>query len=91
MSFAGENARVEIVAVPKSGNGPIWVHLSPKIRNLNEPVKLEWSFGDGKTSNEKQPGFYLFEFGQYSVVLEVTDNKGKKYTASVTIDASSPG
>lgn len=82
---------VEIKAKPKAGIGPIWVNLEPEIKGIAGPFSFEWSFGDGKESSEEYPGSRLFEFGQYSVVLVVTDSKGKKYTASVTIDASSPG
>jgi PKD repeat protein len=82
---------LEITAQPRAGIGPLWVSLEPKIQGLEGPVSYTWSFGDGKGSSEKQPGPHLFEFGKYSVVLTVTDGKGKKHTASVTIDASSPG
>lgn len=82
---------LEIVAEPKAGFGPIWVNLKPEMRGIEGPLSFEWFFGDGKMSNEKNPEPHLFEFGRYSVVLEVTDKKGKLYTASVTVDASSPG
>lgn len=82
---------LEIVAEPKAGFGPIWVNLRPEVQGIEEPLSFEWSFGDGKISNEKNPEPHLFEFGKYSVVLEVCDKTGKKYTASVTVDASSPG
>lgn len=82
---------LEIVAEPKVGLGPLWVNLMPEVKGIEGPLSFEWSFGDGKVSNEKDPGLHLFEFGKYSVILEVTDKRGRKYTASVTVDASSPG
>lgn len=85
------SGRVEIVAEPKIGLGPMWVTLESEIKGIGSPASIEWSFGDGSGSSEPDPGPHLFEFGKYSVVLEVTDAKGKKHTASVTVDASSPG
>lgn len=82
---------VEIVAVPKAGLGPMWVILESDVRGIDGPLSFEWSFGDGTSSTEVRPGSHLFEFGMYSVVLEVTDIRGKRHTASVTIDAASPG
>lgn len=82
---------VEIIAVPKAGLGPMWVILDTEIKGIVGPLSFEWSFGDGSSSTEMKPGSRLFEFGTYCVVLEVTDGGGKKHTASITIDASSPG
>lgn len=91
VGFGGDRVSVEIIAKPKAGIGPIWVTLEPEIDGIDGPVSLEWFFGDGKGSSETYPEPHLFEFGKYSVVLSVKDGKGKEYTASVTIDASSPG
>lgn len=82
---------IGIIAEPKAGFGPMWVKLKPEIKGIDEPLSFEWFFGDGNVSNERYPESHLFEFGKYSVVLEVTDRKGKRYTASVSIDAASPG
>jgi len=54
-------------------------------------VKFLWWFGDGEESSEAYPPPHYYEIGRYSVVLEVTDDRGKHYSASVTIDAQSPG
>lgn len=84
-------AMVEIIAAPKSGNGHMWVYLEPKIKNIKDPVKFEWSFGEGEESTEMLPKPHYYEFGRFAVVLEVTDKTGKRYTASVTVDAATPG
>ena len=93
ISFAGEqkNKGVEIVATPESGTGPIWVSLKPKIRNLKEPLQFNWYFGDGEESANRVPPPHFYKHGKSAVVLEVTDGNGKRYSASVTIDAASPG
>ena len=83
--------RVEIVADPPGGRGPLKVYLEPDLVNLPTPARFKWSFGDGGESSEKVPGLHLFEGGRYDVVLEVTDANGKKYTASITVNAALPG
>jgi len=86
------NEAVMILASPRSGTGPITVRLKPVINEtLKEPVKFLWWFGDGKESMEAYPPPHYYDIGRYSVVLEVTDDRGKSYSASVTIDAQSPG
>ena len=93
IGFAGEqkDKGVEIVAAPKSGTGPILVSLKPKIKNLKEPLQFSWYFGDGEESARRIPPAHLYKHGKSAVVLEVIDGDGKRYSASVTIDAASPG
>ena len=92
MAFAeGQNTRVEIVADPPGGRGPLKVHLEPNTVNLKAPARYKWSFGDGGESDAMVPGLHVFEGGRYDVVLEVIDANGRKYTASVTIDAALSG
>jgi len=84
-----KNFHVEIIANPKSGMGPMWVRLKPRIANLKEPLKFKWLFGDGEESIEKVPQSHEYEPGRYYVSLEVTDRTGQLYSASITIDAFS--
>ncbi|MBZ0155328.1 MAG: hypothetical protein K8I29_03825 [Alphaproteobacteria bacterium] len=89
---AGEgNGGIEIIVVPKTGKGPMWVHVEPRVNNLKEPLKFRWYFGDGQESGEMYPKPHFYEVGKYNLVLEVTEQTGKVYTASATIDAASPG
>ncbi|MCL4492961.1 MAG: PKD domain-containing protein [Nitrospirae bacterium] len=90
--YAGEKAAgIEIVAAPKTGKGPMWVHIEPKVNNLKEPLKFMWYFGDGNESEEMVPKPHYYDVGKFNLLLEVTEKTGKVYTASVTIDAVSPG
>ena len=92
ISFAGEkDSIVEISSDSISGKGPGWVHLRPMIRSLKEPLKFNWSFGDGQESAEMIPQPHYYASGRYTVVLEVMDKMGKLHTASITIDAASQG
>ncbi|MCL4456463.1 MAG: PKD domain-containing protein [Nitrospirae bacterium] len=85
------SAMVEIIAVPKSAMGPIWVHFKPKLREIDDPVSFQWLFGDGQESSDKMPPAHYYDMGRYNVMLEVTDKSGKKYTAGITVDSASPG
>ena len=85
------SAMVEIIAVPKSGMGPMWVHFKPKMIGIEDPVSFQWLFGDGQESANKMPPAHYYDMGRYNVMLEVTDKSGKKYTAGITVDSASPG
>lgn len=93
VGFAEEmrNTWIEIIADPPEGQAPMKVHLEPKLVNLRTPATFKWSFGDGEESAKMVPGWHLFKGGKYNVTLEVVDTIGKKYTASVTINAALPG
>ena len=86
----GGNA-VEIIANPKTGRGPMLVHMEPRVNGLKGPLRFRWYFGDGQESTSMIPKPHFYEFGKYDLLLEVTDMEGKEYTASVGIDAALPG
>ena len=90
IGFAGDHrdVRVEIIAAPNPGKAPMCVHFEAKIGGLEEPIKLEWSFGDGQESTKMAPPPHYYAGGKYNVVLEVIDRTGKKYTAGITVDAA---
>lgn len=50
-------------------------------------VSYEWSFGDGKTSNERTPVHVYEETGVYNVILTIT-NKEVKDSKSISLDLS---
>jgi len=84
-------AGVEILALPRKGMGPMEVQLEPIVTGLREPVRFKWYFGDGEESNAGIPPPHEYLAGVYSVMLEVVDASGRRYTASVGIDAAAPG
>jgi PKD repeat protein len=51
------------------------------LQNISESAEVEWDFGDGRKSEEKNPIHTYTTAGTYSVTLTVTDNCG---TASST-------
>lgn len=82
---------VEILAMPRKGMGPMEVQLEPIVTGLQEPVRFKWYFGDGEESTAETPPPHEYLAGTYSVMLEAVDASGRRYTASVGIDAASPG
>ncbi|MDR9414821.1 MAG: S8 family serine peptidase [Gracilimonas sp.] len=52
-------------------------------------VKWEWSFGDGNTSEDRNPTYSYAEIGTYEVSLTVTDNGGLKNTVTNQVEVLS--
>ncbi len=48
-------------------------------------VSWDWNFGDGRTSNERNPHLTFMDNGSYTVRLTVTDDDGSMDTASQVI------
>ncbi|AKB58388.1 glutaminyl-peptide cyclotransferase [Methanosarcina barkeri] len=61
-------------ASPKSGTAPLSVKFTDK--STGKPTKWKWSFGDGKTSTEKNPTHKYYKIGKYTVKLTVTNEAG---------------
>jgi PKD repeat protein len=51
-----------------------------------------WDFGDGTTSTEQNPTYSYDEVGDYTVSLNVTDDKGAvdEYSTTITVDYIPP-
>jgi YVTN family beta-propeller protein len=62
-----------------SGKTPLTVSFTDQSKGV--PVSWDWNFGDGTTSNEKNPVHVYNKAGQYSITLTL-DNSG--ITSSVT-------
>lgn len=69
---------------------PRIVRFKPIIKNLEEPLKFEWHFGDGTGSMQRIPGDHAFQPGKYSVTLKVIDNTAKQLTAGMMITVDYP-
>ena len=61
-------------ASPKSGKAPLSVKFTDK--STGTPTKWKWSFGDGKSSTEKNPTHKYSATGKYTVKLTVTNAAG---------------
>ncbi|MDD2340191.1 MAG: PKD domain-containing protein [Methanosarcina sp.] len=61
-------------ASPTSGNAPLKVQFTDK--STGSPTSWKWSFGDGKTSTEKNPTHTYSTAGSYTVNLTVSNEKG---------------
>jgi PKD repeat protein len=51
----------------------------------NDPLVYSWDFGDGNTSNEPNPTHSYADDGNYTVTLEVRDDRGGLDTDSVPV------
>ncbi|AKB58357.1 translocation protein TolB [Methanosarcina barkeri 227] len=61
-------------ASPRSGKAPSTVSFTDQ--STGKPTKWKWSFGDGKTSREKNPKHHYLQEGNYKVTLTVTNAAG---------------
>lgn len=52
--------------------------------------KYEWDFGDGYTSNEREPAHTFSATGSYEVTLTAIAKGGRSSTSSLTLDVVSP-
>jgi hypothetical protein len=88
---AERNLCLEVIAEPKTGTGPLLVHLEPRVNHLREPLTFLWYFGDGEESSEAVPEAHRYPFGKYNLVLKVVDREGMVCTAGVHIESALPG
>jgi len=75
MAFVDENV----------GSVPLNVSFSSLLFNLEGDPTYHWDFGDGNTSNEKNPTYKYTEDGEYTCNLTITDGAGEKVTTSVKV------
>jgi alpha-tubulin suppressor-like RCC1 family protein len=62
------------------------VNVQGKVTGGTAPYTYLWEFGNGVTSDLKDPGFILFDTpGTFTIKLTVTDSKGLTGSASVNI------
>ena len=71
------------VATPSSGLAPLTVQFSD--RSTNGPFGWLWEFGDGATSDEKNPRHTYTEIGTYDVKLTVENFGGKAATTGTVM------
>ena len=86
MATANAAPTVEIAADPTSGSAPLPVQFSSRAKDPEGGSLLyRWAFGDGGFSAEADPLHTFTAAGSYAVMLEVTDHRGAKTTATTTI------
>jgi PKD repeat protein len=83
--------KIEIKAIPRRGMGPMDVQFEAIVTELEGEIRFRWHFGDGEESSAEVPPSHRYQVGQYSVLLEAVDGSGRRYTASIGVDAASPG
>jgi hypothetical protein len=86
------NPAAVIIAKPNKGFSPLKVHFYGKKSHSpnGKIVSYYWEFGDGDTSNKKNPiNTYwstTYETKAFTVMLTITDDKGVTATTSTTIE-----
>jgi len=68
------------------GYAPLKVAFKANVEDDGYIVKYTWDFGDGATSNQKDPSHIFTDAGVYNVTLTVEDNGGLTATAYILIE-----
>jgi PKD repeat protein len=72
-----------------NGEAPLTISFSGSGSDTDGTIaSYYWDFGDGSTSNEKNPSHKYSTVGTYTVTLTVTDDKGGIGTSILTITAN---
>lgn len=71
---------LKIFTDKNSGTIPFGVNFTSLILYEEGAVSYKWDFGDGNTSDEKNPSYVYQENGTFNCSLTVTDSTGRKYT-----------
>jgi len=82
-----------ITANPTSGEAPLEVTFDASKSSAaqgNEIVSYEWDFGNGKTGEGGTVHHGFDSPGNYTVILNISDNKGAVNTSSVIIKVFQP-
>lgn len=87
-----EDLSVKIIPDASIGAFPFTVSFSSVVTNYRGDLKYEWDFGDGRTSNEKEPTITYEEEGEYACSLKVTDQSGKTQldTLAIIVERNRP-
>jgi len=74
-----EELDVWIEAEPDEGPPPLRVNFTCEVESDEEgggPFRYKWDFGDGSASEAPNPVHTYTKVGEYTVTLEVKDDKG---------------
>ncbi len=70
----GDPPEAEFTATPASGEAPLTVSFTDA--STNDPTGWRWDFGDGGTSEERNPTHEYETPGTYTVTLTATNGEG---------------
>ncbi|MDZ7859168.1 MAG: PKD domain-containing protein [Candidatus Krumholzibacteriota bacterium] len=76
--------------IPTSGQAPLTVQFDGSHRGGCPDYTYAWNFGDGSTSNEKNPSHTYYSEGDCSASLTVTDSKNTAAENSVYVTVECP-
>lgn len=80
---------VSPTASPDHGIAPQEVQFQSNAAGGSAPLTYQWTFGDGDTSDAKNPRKTFLSAGNYDVSLTVTDALGSTANDSITIEIGS--
>jgi len=83
----GTPLNTEIDASPTSGVVPLTVNFTGSATGGTSPYSYTWDFGDGASSNMKNPTHTYSQAGDFTATLTVTDSKNNNDTKSIIINA----
>lgn len=98
MRFRGvgisDNARpvIDATVSPRSGLAPLTVDFSASADDPegDEPITLQWSFGDGETADTADVSHIYQDPGTYTARVTATDARGAAATDSFQITVAAP-
>jgi len=76
---------VKIFADKPEGTAPFYVNFSSIVTNNNGKVNYRWDFGDGNTSDDRNPRVSYDIDGEFVCSLKVTDENGESEKDSIII------
>lgn len=78
----------DINASPQTGWAPLEVQFSGNISGGHDSYSYKWKFGDGETSDKKNPEHTYSSERDYTVQLTASDSQGNEDTDSVIVHVS---
>ena len=77
---------IDLNVNPKSGGSPLIVHFACEVAGGHPPYNFRWNFGDGITSDLKNPTHIYDKVGLFNATLIVKDSNNEQARVSQSIN-----